>query len=89
MDESGAFVDALAVRKSLDLVVTSDTAIAHLAGVAGIPVWVALNSLPDWRWGLKGDETPWYRTMKLFRQKTAGDWSEVFDRITAGLREMC
>ncbi|MGB0629340.1 MAG: tetratricopeptide repeat protein [Alphaproteobacteria bacterium] len=87
MDQSGAFVDTLAVMKSLDLVVTSDTAVAHLAGAAGIPVWVALNSLPDWRWGRSGDESPWYRTMRLFRQKTAGDWSDVFVRMAAQIGE--
>ena len=88
MDESGAFVDTLAVMKSLDLVITSDTSIAHLAGAADIPVWVALNSLPDWRWGLRGDESPWYRNMRLFRQKESGDWAEVFRRMAADVREM-
>ena len=58
MDQSGAFTDTLAMMKSLDLVITSDTSIAHLAGAADIPVWVALNSQPDWRWGLRGDESP-------------------------------
>ena len=58
MDITHAFTDTLAVMSSLDLVVTSDTAIAHLAGAAGIPVYVALCHLPDWRWGLKGESSP-------------------------------
>lgn len=66
---------------------TSDTAIAHLAGAAGIPVFVALCHLPDWRWGLKGQSSPWYSNMRLFRQKNAGDWNDVFRRIAASIAE--
>ena len=87
MDRDGAFVDTLAVMASLDLVVTSDTAIAHLAGAAGIPVYVALCHLPDWRWGLNGESSPWYSSMRLFRQETAGGWSGVFDRIATAVTE--
>ena len=83
MDEQGAFTDTVAVMKSLDAVVTSDTAIAHVAGAAGVPVFLALNSLPDWRWGLTGETTPWYSSMRLFRQEKAGEWAEVFARIAA------
>jgi tetratricopeptide (TPR) repeat protein len=83
MDTDHAFVDTLAVMASLDLVVTSDTAIAHLAGAAGIPVWVALCHLPDWRWGLEGESSPWYDSMRLVRQEHAGDWTDIFRRISA------
>jgi hypothetical protein len=81
----GAFLDTAAVMKSLDLVVTSDTAIAHLAGGLGVPVWVALPAVPDWRWLLDREDTPWYPTMRLFRQKQSGDWDEVFQRLTAAV----
>ena len=72
---------------SLDLVVTSDTAIAHLAGATGIPVYLALCHLPDWRWGLTGQSSPWYSSMRLFRQKMAGDWTSVFGQITTAATE--
>jgi len=73
-----AFLDAAAVMQCLDLVITSDTALAHLAGALGRPVWVALKQAPDWRWLLHREDTPWYPTMRLFRQKTRDDWSAVF-----------
>ena len=72
------FLDAAAVMMSLDLVITSDTAIAHLAGALGRPVWVALRLVPDWRWQLERDDSPWYPTMRLFRQSTRDDWKPVF-----------
>jgi Flp pilus assembly protein TadD len=87
LDEaSGPFVDTVAILKSLDLVVTSDSALAHLAGAVGVPVWVALPSAPDWRWLLGRDDSPWYPTMRLFRQKTLGDWAGVFEDIVQALR---
>lgn len=81
----GAFMDAAAIIAHLDLVVTSDTAIAHLAGALGAEVWVMLAKVPDWRWGLAGETTPWYPTMRLFRQPTAGDWTAVVGEIAAEL----
>ena len=83
----GAFMDTAAIMRHLDLVITSDTAIAHLAGGLGAQVWLALQRVPDWRWLLTGDTSPWYPTMRLFRQTRAGDWAEVFARIAAELRE--
>lgn len=74
-----AFVDTAAVMASLDLIVTSDTSVAHLAGALGRPVWLALRKVPEWRWGLDRADTPWYRTMRLFRQGKAGDWDGVFE----------
>ena len=85
MDRDAAFVDTLAVMSALDLVVTSDPAIAHLAGAAGRPVRVALCHQPDWRWGLKGERSAWYPSMTLVRQTAPGDWAGVFDRIVAAL----
>ena len=79
------FVDTAAVMASLDLVVTSDTSIAHLAGALGRPVWIALRHVPDWRWMLDRDDSPWYPTARLFRQRRPGDWSEVAERMAAAL----
>jgi tetratricopeptide (TPR) repeat protein len=84
MDEkAGAFVDTAALMKSLDLVITSDTAIAHLAGALGVPVWLALAAVADWRWLLNREDSPWYPTMRLFRQPRAGDWASVVERMAA------
>jgi hypothetical protein len=87
LDEAaGAFMDTAAVIRSLDLVVTSDTAIPHLAGALGAPAWVALPLAPDWRWLLSGDDSPWYPTMRLFRQATLGQWQDVFERIAQAVQ---
>jgi hypothetical protein len=86
LDEaSGAFMDTAAVMMNLDLVVTSDTAIAHLAGALGVRVWVAIPFIPDWRWLLDRIDSPWYPTMRLFRQDKRGDWQGVFRRIEIAL----
>ena len=87
-DRDGAFLDAAAVMQTLDLVISSDTSIAHLAGALGRPVWVALNRVPDWRWMLDRTDSQWYPTMRLFRQETAGDWKGVFTEIETALREL-
>jgi tetratricopeptide (TPR) repeat protein len=76
-----AFLDAAAVMQNLDLIVTCDTSIAHLAGALGSPVFVLLKQVPDWRWLLDREDSPWYPSMRLFRQKASGDWDEVFDRV--------
>jgi hypothetical protein len=87
LDEaSGPFMDTAAVMKNLDLVVTSDTAIAHLAGALGVRVWVALALIPDWRWLLGRGDSPWYPTMRLFRQQRRGDWQGVFNEVQ---RDLC
>jgi tetratricopeptide (TPR) repeat protein len=83
-----AFLDAAAVMENLDLVISSDTAIAHLAGALGRPVWLALKHVPDWRWGLSGAHTPWYPKMRLFRQVAWDGWPEVFARMTRDLRTL-
>lgn len=89
IDEAhGGFMDTAAVMKNLDLVITSDTAVAHLAGALGVPVWVALPYVPDWRWLLDRSDSPWYPTMRLFRQKKFGDWAGAFEEIEGALRQM-
>lgn len=85
LDAAGAFIDTAAVMQNLDLVITSDTSIAHLAGALGVPVWTALAIVPDWRWLLARQDSPWYPTMWLFRQTRAGDWDDVFRRIAEEL----
>jgi Flp pilus assembly protein TadD len=85
MGEPGSFADTAALIANLDLVVTVDTAVAHLAGALGTPVWVALSALSDWRWLRDRDDSPWYPTMRLFRQPKLGDWDSVFDRLAKAL----
>jgi tetratricopeptide (TPR) repeat protein len=75
---SDAFLDSAAAMHSLDLVITLDSALAHLAGALNRPVWVALKQVPDWRWFLGRSDSPWYPAMRLFRQKMDGDWASVF-----------
>ncbi|MFI5455633.1 MAG: tetratricopeptide repeat protein [Isosphaerales bacterium] len=86
-DANGPFMDSAAALKSLDLLISSDTAIAHLAGALGVPVWVALSLAPGWQWmlGAGCQNTPWYPTMRIFRQTELGDWPAVFNRIAAEL----
>lgn len=80
-----AFVDTAAVMANLDLVITSDTSVAHLAGALGCPVWVALRRVPDWRWMLERTDSLWYPTMRLFRQTIDGDWTSVFAAMARAL----
>ena len=84
-ENTGVFMDTAAVMQNLDLIITSDTAIPHLAGALGVPVWLLLPRPPDWRWGLKGDHCPWYPTMRLFRQLQKGNWDAVMHRIVKEL----
>ena len=79
------FADTAALVAGLDLVVTVDTAVAHLAGAMGKEAWVMLSHVPDWRWGMKGETTPWYPSLRLFRQKSPGDWDGVVRRIADAL----
>jgi Flp pilus assembly protein TadD len=81
------FMDTAAVMVNLDLAITCDTAVAHLAGALGLSVWVAIPFAPDWRWLLDRSDSPWYPTMRLFRQDRRGDWQGVFRGIEAALRE--
>jgi hypothetical protein len=77
----GAFTDTAAIVKHLDFVVTSDTAIAHLAGAVGVPVLLMVGKVPDWRWLLQGDTTPWYPSMSIIRQQAMGDWHSVVQEV--------
>lgn len=79
------FADTAALIAELDLVISVDTAVAHLAGALGARVWTLLPFAPDWRWGTTSEETPWYPTMRLFRQRQFGDWDEVIARVAAEL----
>lgn len=85
---SGAFMDTAAIVSQLDLVITSDTSMAHLAGALGRPAWVLLNKMPDWRWLLDREDSPWYSSLRLFRQAKQGDWASVAMQVESRLREM-
>jgi ADP-heptose:LPS heptosyltransferase len=87
-DPAASFVDSAALMEGLDLVVTCDTALAHLAGALARPVFTALPAVPDWRWLRDRDDTPWYPTMRLFRQRAGKGWDEVFARIAQAAAEM-
>lgn len=82
-----AFLDSAAVMENLDLVITLDSAPAHLAGALGRPVWLALKQVPDWRWFLDRRDSPWYPQMRLFRQSRDGDWTDVFAWMAEELAE--
>ncbi len=81
------FAATAAVIGQLDLVISVDTAVAHLAGALGKPVWVVLPHPGDWRWMMDRDDSPWYPTMRLFRQSTPGGWGPVFEALRQALTE--
>jgi tetratricopeptide (TPR) repeat protein len=81
------FSATAALCECLDLVVSVDTSVAHLSGALGRPTWILLPLNPDWRWLSDRDDSPWYPTAKLYRQRSSGDWQGVFDRIAADLRQ--
>jgi tetratricopeptide (TPR) repeat protein len=83
-----AFIDCAAVMQNLDLVISCDTSVAHLAGALARPVFVLLRKIPDWRWMLERSDSPWYPTMQLFRQTKAGDWNEVIAKVVAAIEEI-
>jgi tetratricopeptide (TPR) repeat protein len=82
------FAATAAALANLDLLVTVDTAVAHLAGALGKPVWILLTHNPDWRWLLDRQDSPWYPTARLFRQRVANDWSGVIERVHAELQQL-
>ncbi len=86
--ELSDFADTAAAVSCLDLVIAADTAVVHLAGALGRPVWTLLPFVPDWRWLLDRADSPWYPTMRLYRQPTTGDWASVINAVTAALRQI-
>ena len=87
-DEQKDFADTAAIVANLDLVISIDTSVAHLAGAMGKPVWILLNNSPDWRWLLDREDSPWYPTARLFRQSTLGNWQDVVARLEGELRAL-
>jgi len=87
VNETWDFLETAAIIANCDLVITSDTSVAHLAGGMGKTTWLLLHQFPDWRWGLEGDTSFWYPSMRLFRQKESGNWDEVMKRITEDLQK--
>jgi hypothetical protein len=89
IDEAhGGFMDTAAIMSNLDLIVTSDTSLPHLAGALGLPVWLALPYVPSWQWMRERRDSPWYPTLRLFRQKAPGGWTGVFLEIRSELRKL-
>jgi ADP-heptose:LPS heptosyltransferase len=80
--------DVAAAIGSLDLLIGVDTALVHLAGAMGRPVWTMISKVPDWRWMLDRTDSPWYPSMRLFRQSQAGDWSAPVDAAAAALADL-
>ena len=82
------FSDTAAAMSHLDLIISPDTAVAHLAGALGRPIWLLLPHVAEWRWLMARDDSPWYPTMRLFRQHTRGDWTEAIGRMAADLKDV-
>ncbi|MFM2205595.1 MAG: hypothetical protein RLZZ560_990 [Cyanobacteriota bacterium] len=87
MDATWAFDDMAAIAEQCHLVISSDSAMVHLAAGLGRPTWVLLKAIPEWRWGLEGSESFWYPSVRLFRQAVDGDWAGLIDTVAASLRE--
>ena len=86
IDKIWDFVEIAAIIANCDLIITSDTVIAHLAGGMGKNTWLLLKKVPDWRWGLEGESTFWYDSIKIFRQSIENDWDEVMNRVNIELQ---
>jgi hypothetical protein len=87
-EELSDFADTAALIENLDLVISTDTSIPHLAGALGKKVWLLISSSADWRWLIDGEDSPWYPTMRLFRQKKLGDWAEPMRAVAAALTDL-
>jgi ADP-heptose:LPS heptosyltransferase len=85
---TGDMADTAAQMAQLDLVITIDTSMAHLAGALARPVWVLLGHSPDWRWLVNREDSPWYPTARLFRQPSHGDWESVIARVRTALHDL-
>jgi ADP-heptose:LPS heptosyltransferase len=79
------FADTAALIEQLDLVISVDTSVAHVAGALGKPLWLLLPWLPDWRWLLEREDSPWYPSARLFRQAEPGDWDSVLEKVRVAL----
>jgi ADP-heptose:LPS heptosyltransferase len=86
-EEISDFSDTAAFIENLDLIISVDAVVAHLAGALGKPVWLLLPFVPDWRWMLQREDTPWYPTMRLFRQPSRGEWQLAIDKIQDALEK--
>ena len=87
INDTWDFLETAAIIANCDLVITSDTSVAHLAGGMGKTTWLLLKNVPEWRWGLKGDTTFWYPSMRLFRQKERGNWNKVMEQVAGAVHE--
>ena len=87
ISETWDFLETAAIIANCDLVITSDTSVAHLAGGMGKTTWLLLKKVPEWRWGLENETTFWYPSMRLFRQKELHNWNEVMTRVAEALKE--
>ena len=87
-DASFDFRDTGAVLANCDLLISADSGVVHLAGALGVPTWVPLRWIPEWRWLLDGEATHWYDSVRLFRQPRNGDWDSVVDRIKGELKNL-
>ena len=85
VDQTWDFVETAAIIANCDLIITSDTAVAHLAAGMGHPTWLLLVKTPEWRWGIEGERSFWYPSMRLFRQREQGNWTEVMERVATAL----
>ena len=88
INQTWDFVETAAMMLNCDLIITMDTVVAHLAGGLGRPTWLLLKKFPDWRWGMEGDTTFWYPSMRLLRQRQRGNWQEVMDRTASALQQI-
>ena len=87
IDETWDFLETAAIISNCDLIITCDTSVAHLAGGMGKVTWLLLHKVPDWRWGLEGETTFWYPSIRLFRQTERGNWNKVIEQISEALQE--
>jgi hypothetical protein len=85
-EELKDFADTIALCGLMDIVISVDTCVAHLCGAIGKPCWLLLPFVPDWRWMLDRDDSPWYSSLKLYRQQAIGDWYSVFTDLSYDLR---
>ncbi len=88
LPEGATLADTAALIEELDLVISVDTSIAHLAGALARPCWVLLPFAPDWRWLLEREDSPWYPTLRLFRQRALRDWTGVVSRVADELDQL-